>query len=90
MAVNPTFFADFQLLSNGNYLVVNSLGTGPDNFTKGIPLLEYTPSSALAWYWGDPAYATQLSSIQAAIVLDGLDPTKLHVEDTNGQQVPVN
>lgn len=89
-AVNPTFFSDFQLLSSGNYLVVNSLGAGPGNFTKGIPILEYNPVSALAWYWGDPAYADELSSIQAAILLDGLDPTRLHVEDTNGQQVPVD
>ncbi len=89
-AVNPYFFSDFQLLSNGNYLVANWAGHGAGNFTKGIPILEYTPSGALAWYWGDPAYKDTLSGIQGVILLDGLDPTKLHVEDTNGQQVPVN
>lgn len=89
-AVNPYFFAGFQLLSNGNYLVTNWAGHGTGLFTRGIPVLEYTPSGALQWWWGDPAYQTLLSSIQAVILLDGLDPAKLHVADTNGQLVPVN
>jgi len=88
--VNPYFFAGFQLLANGNYLVTNWQGHGAGNFIKGIQVLEYTPSGALAWYWGDPAYKDTLSGIQAVILFDGLDPTKLHVADTNGQLVPVN
>jgi hypothetical protein len=88
-AVDPYFFAGFQVLSNGNYVVANYRGTGNGNFSKGIPVLEYTPANALAWYWGDPSYADRLSSIQEVIVVDNLDLRKLHVEDTNGQQVPV-
>jgi hypothetical protein len=89
-AVNPYFFADVRILANGNYLVANLAAQGPGHFTDLIPILEYTPAGALAWYWGDPAYAARLSSIQGVIALDGLDPSKLHVEDTNGQLVPVD
>jgi hypothetical protein len=89
-AVNPRFFAGFQRLSNGNFLVANWSAHGAGHFAEVIPILEYTPDGALAWYWGDPAYKDALSGIQGVIVLDGLDPTKLHVEDTNGQLVSVN
>ncbi|HEY5960081.1 MAG TPA: hypothetical protein VIV60_26190, partial [Polyangiaceae bacterium] len=89
-AVDPYFFAGFQVLKNGNFIVANFRGSGAGNFSKGIPVLEYTPANALAWYWGDPAYADRLSSIQEVIVVDNLDLTKLHVEDTVGQQVPVD
>lgn len=88
-AVNPQFFSDFQILGNGNLIVANSYEGGGE-FTDCISILEYTPDGALAWYWGDPAYREELSAIRGIIVLDGLDPSKLHVEDANGRQVPVN
>jgi hypothetical protein len=88
-ALNPQFYSDFQILRSGNLTVANSYEAG-NLFTDCISILEYTPDGALAWYWGDPAYAGELSAIQGIIVLDGLDLSKLHVEDTNGQQVPVN
>lgn len=87
-AVNPQFYSDFQVLRSGNIVVANSYETG-SQFTDCIPILEYTPDGALAWYWGDPAHAGELSAIQGVIVLDGLDLAKPHVEDSNGQQVPV-
>lgn len=86
-AVNPQYYSDFQVLRSGNLIVANSYETG-SQFTDCIPILEYTPDGALAWYWGDPTYAAELSAIQGLIVLDGLDLTKLHVEDSSGQQVP--
>lgn len=91
-AVNPNFFAGFQLLGNGNYLVSNWSGhSGASRkFTDGIPVLEYNPAGALVWSWGDPAYGDRLLGLQAAIVLDGLDPMKLHVEGPSGKLVPVD
>jgi hypothetical protein len=85
--VAPYFFSDFQVLANGNFVVTNWQGHGTSNGTKGRQLLEFTQQGALVWSWAqDPAY---VSSLQAAIVLDGLDTSKLHVEDTNGTLVPV-
>jgi hypothetical protein len=85
--VTPHFFSDFQVLTNGNFVVTNWQGHGTANGTKGKQLLEFSPQGALVWSWAqDPEY---VSSLQAAIVLDGLDTSKLHVEDTNGTLVPV-
>ena len=89
-AVNPNFFAGLQVLPNGNYLVTNWSGSTNGHFTDGIPILEYNPVGALVWYWGDPAYANRLSGLQAAIVLDGLNPTKLNVEGSDGKLVAVD
>jgi hypothetical protein len=90
LGVEPLFFAGLQVLPNGNYLVTNSSGSVSGNFTKRLPILEYNPAGALVWYWGDPAYADRLSGIHAALVLDGLDPTKLNVEGTDGKLTIVN
>jgi hypothetical protein len=85
--VEPYFFAGLQILPNGNYLVANSSGPVSGNFTKRIPILEYNAAGALVWYWGDPTYSERLSGIHAALVLDGLDPTKLNIEGSDGKLV---
>ena len=85
--VNPSFYAGFQILDNGNMLVSNWQGHGPKFGASGTQILEHTPAGALAWNWKqDPA---KFSSIQGVIVLDGLDLNKLHVEDGSGKLVPV-
>lgn len=84
---NPYFYAGFQILSNGNYVVCNCQGHGPSNGDKGTQILEYTPAGKLLWKWQQDA--TKFSSIQGVIVLDGLDLNVLHVEDKNGILVPV-
>ncbi len=85
--VNPNFYAGFQILSNGNYVVTNWQGHGQKFGASGTQLLEYTPKGELVWSWRqDPA---KFSSLQGVIVLDGLDVTRLHVEDANGRLVPV-
>lgn len=86
--INPSFFSGFQILSNGNYVVTNWQGHGPSFGTSGVQVLEYTPQGKLAWQWKQDA--TKFSSLQGIIVLDGLDISKLHVEDKNGALVPVN
>jgi hypothetical protein len=85
--VNPSFYAGFQILKNGNYVVANWQGHGPGHGTSGTQVLEYNPAGALVWSWKqDPA---KYSSIQGVIVLDGLNLKKLHTEDEQGKLVPV-
>lgn len=85
--VNPVFYAGFQVLANGNYVVTNWQGHGPSFGGSGVQLLEYSPKGTLVWSWKqDPE---KFSSIQGVIVLDGLNLDKLHVEDAKGKLSPV-
>ena len=83
--VNPHFFAGFQILKNGNWIVANWQGHGPEHGSSGTQVLEYTPAGKLVWSWKQDA--ERQSSIQGVLVLDGLDLTRLHVEDANGRLV---
>jgi len=71
----PKFFADFHVMPNGNYFVVNSQADSPD--PGSTQLLEFSPAGALVWQQKQP---NGVGSLEAAIVLDGLDTSKLHVE----------
>jgi hypothetical protein len=85
--VKPNFFAEFQILPNGNYVTPNWEGHGPGNGGTGVQVLEFDPSGKLVWQWKqDPAV---YSSIQAVMILDGLDPAYLHVETVDGTWTPV-
>jgi hypothetical protein len=85
--VKPNFFAEFQILPNGNFITPNWEGHGPGNGGTGIQVLEFDPAGKLVWSWKqDP---TVYSSIQAVMVLDGLDPQYLHVETVDGTWTPV-
>jgi hypothetical protein len=67
--------------------VPNWQGHGPGNGKSGVQVLEFDPAGKLAWSWKqDPAV---FSSIQAVLVLDGLDPQRLHVQTDTGQWTPV-
>ena len=84
--VNPHFFAGFHVLKNGNWVVANWQGHGAEHGASGTQILEYTPAGKLVWSWKqDPK---QQSSIQGVLVLDGLDLSRLHVEDNQGRLVP--
>jgi hypothetical protein len=84
--IAPYFYAGFQILSNGHFVVTNWEGHGGGNGGKGLQLLEYDASGALVWKWKqDPSL---VSSLHNVIVLDGLDTTKLH-DDVNGVLAPV-
>ena len=85
--VNPDFYAGFQILSNGNYVVTNWQGHGPDYGSSGVQLLEYNPKGKLIWSWKQDA--AKYSSLQGVIVLDGLDINFLHVENEKGMLAPV-
>lgn len=85
--VNPSFYAGFQILANGNYVVANWQGHGPKLGSSGTQVLEYNPSGQLVWSWKqDPA---KFSSIQGVLVLDGLNLKQLHSEDARGVLVAV-
>ncbi|GEO11706.1 hypothetical protein SAE01_42020 [Segetibacter aerophilus] len=84
--VHPHFYAGFQILANGNYVVANWQGHGVKQGGSGTQILEYTPKGKLVWSWKqDPA---KFSSIQGVIVLDELDLSRLYVEDANGKLAP--
>lgn len=85
--VNPNFYSGFQVLKNGNYVVANWQGHGTKFGASGIQVLEYTPKGSLVWSWKQDA--TKFSSLQAVIVLDGLDLNKLYTEDASGKLSPL-
>jgi hypothetical protein len=86
--VNPHFFAGYQILENGDYVVTNWQGHGPSFGASGTQVLEYNPAGQLVWSWKQ--IASRFSSLQGVIVLDGLDTRKMYVEDANGVLKPVN
>lgn len=85
--IKPNFYAGFQILSNGNYVVTNWQGHGPKFGASGTQLLEYSPDGKLEWKWQQDA--AKFSSLQGVIVLDGLDIHLLHTENANGALSPV-
>jgi len=74
------FFSGFQVLKNGNLVVCNWTGHGPEDSTKAPQLLEYAPDGRLVGQWHDAKLAGSLHGI---IVLDDLD-TNLLNDDTTG------
>ena len=85
--VNPDFYAGFQILADGNYVVTNWQGHGPDHGAVGVQLLEYSPAGKLVWSWKQDA--TKYSSLQGVIVLDGLNTNYMHTENGKGVLAPV-
>ncbi|MEY4917778.1 MAG: hypothetical protein RL616_1691 [Verrucomicrobiota bacterium] len=75
--VRPFFYAMFQLLPNGNIVLANWQGHGPGFGSSGVQLLEFNHAGEIVWSWSK---AELISSLQGVLVLDGLDPAKLHDE----------
>lgn len=85
--IQPNFFAEFQILPNGNFITSNWQGHGDSNGGKGLQIVEFDPTGKVVWtYKQDPAV---YSSIQGVMVLDGLDTQRLHVQSVNGMWTPV-
>jgi hypothetical protein len=84
--VTPYFFGGFQILSNGDFVVANWQGHMGEK--QGVQLLEFNPQGALVWSY-EPNTTTESLSLHHVIVLDGLDTSKLQVDDTTGVLVPV-
>lgn len=85
--VRPHFYAGFQVLPNGNYVVTNWQGHGPAFGASGVQLLEYNAAGSLVWSWKQDS--AKISSLQGVVVLDGLDVNLLHTEDGRGVLAPV-
>lgn len=87
--VTPYFFSDVQVMAGGSYVVTNWQGHGVGLGGKGLQLVEYDAAGKLIWSWKQDA--SFVSSLQAGLVLDGLDQDKLQVESpTTGELEPVN
>ena len=84
-AVNPFFYATFQLLPNGHVMLANWQGHGEGFGDSGVQLLEFDQTGELVWQWSD---SSRISSLQGLLVLDGLDETKLH-DEREGVMKPV-
>ena len=84
--INPHFYAGFQILPNGHFVVTNWQNHGAGHGSEGIQLLEYDATGTLVWKWKQDA--NLVSSLHGVIVLDGLDTTKLH-DDVGGILAPV-
>jgi hypothetical protein len=75
----PNAFAEFQVLPNGNLIATNWQSFGGGNGTFGIQVIEFSPAGDVVWFYKqDP---TVFASIQGILVLDGLDPQYLHVQE---------
>ncbi|MCU0771111.1 MAG: arylsulfotransferase family protein [Verrucomicrobia bacterium] len=84
-SVRPYFFALFQLLPNGHLVLANWQGHGPGLGHSGVQLLEFDPAGELVWTWSQ---AELISSLQGVLVLDDLDPGRLH-DERRGVMQPV-
>lgn len=85
--VHAHFYALFQLLQNGDVVVANWQNHGPGHGKEGIQLLEFDQDGKIVWEWRNPQHVAQ-SSLQGVLVLDGLDPSKLH-DERNGVMEPL-
>jgi hypothetical protein len=77
----PNFFSEYQILWNGNIITSNWQGHGAGNGNSGIQVIEFNPAGDVVWsYKQDPAV---FSSIQGVMVIDGMDPANLYVQETS-------
>jgi hypothetical protein len=83
--VHPNFYAMFQVLPNGDVVAANWQGHGAGHNNTGVQLLEFDRQGAIVWEWTDRPF---VSSVQAVLVLDGLDRSVLN-DERNGVMGPV-
>jgi len=74
-------FCGFQRLANGEFIVANWLGHGAQH--DGMVLFHFDATGNVVWRFGQKG-----SSFVEVIVLDGLDTTKLHAQQTDGRLAP--
>jgi hypothetical protein len=83
-AVNPFFYAMFQLLPDGHIVLANWQGHGEGFGGSGVQLLEFDSAGEIVWQWSD---SSRISSLQGVLVLDGLDTALLH-DERDGVMLP--
>ena len=81
--IAPWFYADFHVMPNGNYFLVNS--QADRTMDSSVQLLEYDTAGTLVWQQKQPM---GVRTLEEALVIDGLDAAKLYVEP-QGRLVPV-
>jgi hypothetical protein len=75
----PNFFAEFQILPNGNLITSNWTGGHGCGGNSGVQVIEFNPAGDVVWFYKqDPLV---LSSVQGVMVIDGMDPRFLHVQE---------
>jgi hypothetical protein len=78
---HPFYFAEFEILPNGNIIIANWQGRGSGNGNAGRQVFEFNPAGDVTWFYQqDPKL---FSSINGVMVLDGKDPQYLHVQETS-------
>jgi hypothetical protein len=74
-------FREVQILPNGNLITANWQGLGGKNGGSGVQVIEFNPAGEVVWsYKQDPAV---FSSISGVLVIDGMNPQYLHVQETS-------
>jgi len=86
-SLSPNFFSGFQMFANGDYLVANWQGHGPEHSNQGYQVLLYDRDGKLVW-WFDQAEYPMVSSVNNVIALDELDIAMLH-DERDGVLLPV-
>jgi hypothetical protein len=76
--INPIFYAGFQVLRNGNIVVINWQAHGPGHGEEGVQVLEYDSTGVLVSQWKQDA--SIISSLAQLLVLDSIDTDRLHDE----------
>jgi hypothetical protein len=75
----PSFFTEFQILPNGNLITSNTLGLHGCGANSGIQIIEFNPAGDVVWFYKqDP---TVFCAIEGVLVIDGMDPRFLHVQE---------
>jgi hypothetical protein len=64
--IAPFFYASYEQLANGNLLVANWQGHGPDNGHKGRQLLQFDPARRVVGCWSAPERISSLQGILLA------------------------
>jgi hypothetical protein len=72
----PDTFMEFQILPNGNFITANFRGEAN---RIGIQVIEFDPAGDVVWFYKqDP---NVFADIAGVMVIDGMDPTFLHVQE---------
>lgn len=96
-AERPYFYGLFQVMPNGDVISANWQGHGPvsgDRHThsmnhgnEGWQIVQFDPQGSIIWHWLNREHVA-FSSIQAVLVLDGLDPSRLY-DQRDGVEEPL-
>ena len=75
----PNEFAEFQILPNGNLITSNWKATGWGTGLNGIQVIEFNPAGDVVWFYKEDPMV--FAAIQGVMVIDGMDPKFLHVQE---------